>query len=332
MLIPAAVFLVVSMVFFAGALIILRSGQNREDRGLGDSMRRPPMFGPLTETLAGAIPSSGIAKERLSRFLGHAGRYQRSALTEYLALRNALVIGWILLVVTFVLVATEPGDGWLPRAAIVGVIGTMVFYAVPRLMLEAMAKSRLQRIEGDLPDALDMITMCMTGGLPLPVAVSRVSEELGSSHADLAFELRIVGRHMEAGSLDGALRRFAKRIDTPEVQSLAAIIGQTEIHGASVGTAFHDFADNVRTSRRQRADELGNKTALKLLFPLVFCLAPPVYMLLLAPAAIELKTFVEREREAGGVLSVAPDNFNDVFEGRITIGDTIEDFPPPDSL
>ena len=91
-----------------------------------------------------------------------------------------------------------------------------------------------------------------------------------------------------------------KKIDTPEVQSLAAIIGQTEQQGSSVALAFQDFADNVRLARRQTADERGNKTALKLLFPLVFCLAPPVYMMLLMPAAIEMSQFIKREAQPGG--------------------------------
>lgn len=86
--------------------------------------------------------------------------------------------------------------------------------------------------------------------------------------------------------------------------------------------AFQDFADNVRLTRRQNADEQGNKTALKLLFPLVFCLAPPVYMMLLMPAAIEMSQFVKRETQPGGALSADPDTVAEALEGNDVFGAT----------
>jgi tight adherence protein C len=148
-----------------------------------------------------------------------------------------------------------------------------------------------------------MITMCMTGGLPLQHSLARVGTELEATHPDLACELRITGRQMDVGSLGQALRQFADRIDTPDVQSLAAMVNQTERQGTSVAAAFHEFADGVRRARRQRAEEHASKTTVKMLLPIVFCLAPPIYMLLLTPAVIELRAFVLQENRPGGVLS-----------------------------
>ena len=73
--------------------------------------------------------------------------------------------------------------------------------------------------------------------------------------------------------------------------------------GGNVSSAFRDFADSIRRTRRQSAEERGNKASVKLLFPVVFCLAPPIYILLLGPAALELKQFVQRENRPGGALS-----------------------------
>jgi tight adherence protein C len=312
MLAAIEVFLLTTLVFFAVGMLFLRGGRNRDV--LTRSGRRPILFGALTGALAGAVPVGKATRQRLATFLRHAGHYHRAALDEFLALRNVLVLGWLLLVVTFFAIATEPGDPWLGRFLLVGVIGTLILYAFPRLLLEATAKGRLQRIEEGLPDALDMITMCTSGGLPLPQAMLRVSKELQSTHADLATELGIVGRHMEMGAFEGAIKQFAKRIDTPDVQSLAAMIRQTDQQGASVAAAFEDFADNVRLARRQRAEEKGNKTAVKMLFPLVFCLAPPVYMMLLTPAVIELRDFVHRESRAGGALSASAESIAETLE------------------
>jgi tight adherence protein C len=329
MLLPFAVFAGTFVLFFGLMLLGLASGRNSGQDLIPGYRRRPPIFGGLTSALSHLLPSGQRERDKLSRFLRQAGHYHRTALMEYLALRNALVLGWGLLVLSFIALATEPGDGWLRPVLIVGAIGGVAFFAVPRLILESLAKSRVERVERDLPDALDMITMCMSGGLSLPVAMDRVSSELCPSHPDLAYELRIVGRQMEAGSLEGAVQRFAERIDTTEVQSLAAMIGQTQTHGASVVGAFQDFADDIREVRRQRADEQGNKTAIKMLFPLVFCLAPPVYLLLLAPAGIELSRFVKRETQAGGVLASSPDELNAVIgtTGSSPAGDTIYDLP-----
>ncbi len=331
MLISIGVFAVTFAFCFGLSLLFVRSGRNRANQIITGSGTRPLLFGPLTNALAGVLKGNEKQREKLQTFLRHAGHYHRSALTEFMALRNALVVGWALLVTATIVVATEPGDGAMLILLLVGGIGGILLYSLPRLILEAMAKKRLQKIEESLPDALDMITMCMSGGLPLQMSMTRVGSELERTHRDLAFELKVIGRQMEAGSLEGALKNFSGRIDTPEVQSLAAIIGQTEQQGSSVSLAFQDFADNVRLARRQTADEKGNKTALKLLFPLVFCLAPPVYMMLLMPAAIEMSQFIKRETAPGGALSADPETVgelldgNDVFGTSDSVGDLMDE-------
>ena len=319
MLIPLAAFAVTAAVCFGLSMLFIRSGRNR-DRIITGSGPRSLIFGPLTPGLAGIMPRTGKTQEKLATFLRHAGHYHRSALQEFNALRCVLLLGWTFLILALMVATTQPGDSGMLLWLIVGGIGAMLLYSLPRLILETMAKNRQQRIEESLPDALDMITMCMSGGLPLQMSMQRVSEEIEPIHRDLAFELKVIGRQMEAGSLENSLKQFAARVDTPDVQSLAAIIGQSEHQGASAALAFQDFADNVRLTRRQRADEQGNKTALKLLFPLVFCLAPPVYMMLLMPAAIEMSQFVKRETQPGGALSADPETVGQVLEGNDLFG------------
>jgi tight adherence protein C len=310
---PPVVFLPLAAVLaFLLVAFVMRRGKNRDGDIITPDGPRPMIFGSATKSFARILPCSGKGKEKLKRFLGEAGRYHRQALDEFLALRNVLTISWLLLSATVFVVFVEPGTPAVFHVLVVGSIGTLACFALPRLFLESMAKSRLHRIEHGLPDALDMIGMCMTGGLPLPQSLCRVSDEFRSSHPDLAFELRVVGRQMEAGSLRGALQKFSKRIHTTETQALAAIVGQTEQQGASVALAFQTFADNMREQRRQLADELGNKTAVKMLFPLVLCLAPPVYLMLLAPAVIEIKNFLNRENSPGGVLSATSNVMNDM--------------------
>ncbi len=300
---PVAVFVAVAVPCFIVALLVVRAGARRENQVLAGGKLRAMIFGPLTPGLAGILPFGAHARTALTRELRQAGYYHRLAADEYLALRNVLVVGWAVLIGVVLVIAVRPGE--LPPMSLLlaGPIGVILLYAVPRLILRSQARARVQRIQYALPDALDMITMCMSGGLPMQQALTHVSTELNRTHPDLACELRILGRQTHSGSLSGALAQFADRMNTPDVQSLATMIEQTERLGSNVGGALQDFADGVRLERRQRAEEHGNKTAVKMLFPLVFCLAPPVYLMLLTPAVIELRNFVVRENGPDGILT-----------------------------
>ena len=200
-------FLLISSASFAVMMLFMRSGRNQASDGPAPGGRRALMFGSLTHALAGMLPIRPENRQRYSRFLRQSGHYHSEAVTEFLALRNVLVVGSLLLVVTTIVVATDPGDTAMVALAVGGTIVVALLFAVPRLALESMAKNRTRRIEEGLPDAMDMVTMCMSAGLPLQHAISRVSGEMQSSHPDLAFELRIVGRQTEAGSLNSAIQQ-----------------------------------------------------------------------------------------------------------------------------
>jgi tight adherence protein C len=307
-------FLLVPLACCVLVIFLIRGGRNHDDDIGAGGRRRALLFGSLTAALAGILPCPAPTRKKLAQFLRHAGHYHRHALSEFLALRNTLVVGWVLLAATALVVIPDPRNELTFPIIMGGLVVAILLFTLPRLFLELIGHNRVQRIEESLPDALDMATMCMSGGVPLQSALVRVSDEMQSIHPDLAFELRVVGRQMEAASLDMAVRQFAARIEAPEVQSLAAILGQTERQGSGVAAAFELFADNVRLNRRQRSEEAGNKTAVKLLFPLVFCLAPPVYLMLLAPAAMELSDFVQRERKPGGALSASAESVSPLLE------------------
>lgn len=111
-------------------------------------------------------------------------------------------------------------------------------------------------------------------------------------------------RHAETIALSSAVQRFAKRLDVPDVHSVASMVWQAEQQGASVAGAFQAFSDQVRLTRRQRAEEAANKTAFKMLFPLVLCLMPAVNLVLLGPAVLDLRNFFRTAKEPGGPLAM----------------------------
>ncbi|MCO6456394.1 MAG: type II secretion system F family protein [Pirellulaceae bacterium] len=297
-LVTAAAFAGCAVIMFILGTMFLGGGRNQPET----RARRPLMFGPLTRVLAAILPLQFERREALEQDLRRAGYYHRYAREEYLAMRNVMVVCWTLLVAAAFVVIDEPGSDWGIRIIIGGVFIGILLLSGPRLLLQAQASSRLKRIQYSLPDALDMLTMTMAGGLPLPRAMEHVSREIGSTYPDLSCELGIIRRQTEAGSLDQALREFSKRIDIPDVQSLTALVSQTERLGSNVATAFRDYSDSVRRTQRQRAEERGNRTSVAMILPIVLCLAPPIYILLLGPALMQLRGFVAQEDRAGGVL------------------------------
>ncbi len=250
-----------------------------------------------------AIPQSRAKAERLSADLRRAGKYHPKAREEFLATRNVITLGAITLTWFWLMLLAEPGSRLLLPILVAGVVATIFAYSLQTLFLQWFAARRVARIQAGLPDALDMVTMCLTGGVPLQRALKSVGHEIRPIHPDLAKEFDIIHTQTETGSLDQALRQFAHRIDIPEVQSLTTLVHQTQQLGANVSAALRDFGDSIRRSARQRAEERGNKTSVKLLFPIALCLTPPVYILLLGPALLEIKDFVDRENQPGGILT-----------------------------
>jgi tight adherence protein C len=225
-------------------------------------------------------------------------------MVEFLATRNLLLIAAIV-VGGSLAVAVDPGST-LPKTILIvtGVVAAVI-YAVPRWLLHAQAQGRLGRIQRGLPDALDIIRMCLTGGLPLRDSLQRVSQEVDFFHPDVAVELEIVRRHAEADTMAKALKEFARRMNAPDVNALASLVSQTEKTGTHVATAVTEFADGIRRQFRQRAEERASKTTIRMLFPVIFCLAPPVFILLLGPPVLQLRNFVKQAHAPGGVLNAA---------------------------
>jgi tight adherence protein C len=165
---------------------------------------------------------------------------------------------------------------------------TAIGYLLPGMMLGRMAKKRQHRIRLSLPDALDLLVVSVEAGLGLDQAIQRVGEELAFAHEDLSDELRLVNLEMRAGSGRAeALRHLADRTQVDDLSSLAAMLIQTDKFGTSVAQSLRVQSDTLRTKRRQRAEETAAKTGAKMVFPLVFCIFPAIWVVTIGPAAIK---------------------------------------------
>ncbi|WDI40788.1 type II secretion system F family protein [Bremerella sp. P1] len=294
-------FLGISILLFLVGSLMLWLGRNRAQDYLEASSGKS--LGVFTKLFAYMIPIANESRDKLQSELVKAGHYGKYAAEDYLALRNAAVFAWLIFVAVALVLTINDGPAAQQFYFIVGGVVLLLIWGLPRIILSTSASARVQRIRYGLPDGLDMVTMTVSAGMPLQRAIAHVSRELRSSHNDLACELTILEGQASARSLDYALKEFAKRVDDPDVTALSTMIHHAERLGGNVANAFHEFADSIRETRRQRAEEEGNRTSIKLLFPVIFFLAPPIYVLLLGPAVMELRNFSYRETAPGGALN-----------------------------
>lgn len=174
------------------------------------------------------------------------------------------------------------------------VIGAVLGFFLPDMVLSYLVGRRQEKIRRALPDALDLLVICMEAGLGIDQAMARVGDEIALTAPALADELQIISREQRAGKprLD-AWRSMAARVDLEFVRQFVAMLIQTERFGTPIANALGVFADTMRTRRTQAAEEMAAKTGVKMLFPLVFCIFPSIFVISLGPAILGLKKLFE---------------------------------------
>lgn len=162
-------------------------------------------------------------------------------------------------------------------------------YMLPEMWLTWKIKQRQRRLRLALPDGLDLLVICVEVGLGLDQSLLRVAQELQIVHPDLSEELQMVNLEMRVGKtrLD-ALRELSRRTGLDELKSLVAMLIQTERFGTSIAQSLRVFSDELRTRRRQQAEEMSAKTTVKMVPPLVFFIFPALLVVILGPAVITL--------------------------------------------
>ena len=169
--------------------------------------------------------------------------------------------------------------------------GLGVGYILPGMLLARMAKRRAHRIRLALADALDLLVVSVEAGLGLDQALTRVGSELAFAYPDLSDELKLVNLELRAGKArPDALRNLADRTGVDDLGSLVTMLIQTDKFGTSVAQALRVYSETLRTKRRQRAEEAAAKTGVKMVFPLVFCIFPSIWVVTIGPAAIKFTT------------------------------------------
>jgi len=234
-----------------------------------------------------SLPEEGWEQSALRTRFMNAGWRKRSMPTLYFASKTILAL-------------TLPAIVALSLAHFVPMMGGRLFmlsllvaaacgYYTPNVVLEQVAKRRQREIFETVPDALDLLTVCVEAGLSLERALVKVASEIHIKSMVLAQELQLVLMEMRAGfTKERALRNFALRSGVEDVDTLVAMMIQSERFGTGMGASLRVHSDNLRTKRRLIAEEAAAKIALKMLFPLIFFIFPTLLVVLVGPASIQL--------------------------------------------
>ena len=178
----------------------------------------------------------------------------------------------------------------LTMKALIGlVVFGGVFYMLPEFIVSFIASSRKNKIFLGLPDALDLMVVCVEAGLGLDQAMRRVSDELFKSHPVIAYEFKLCNQQLQMGSTrETVLTELGARNGVADLKTLSSVMIQVDRFGTSVGKALRTQSDAMRVRRRQIAEEKAAKTAVKLIFPLVLFIFPGIFVVLVGPAAIRM--------------------------------------------
>ena len=300
-ILPIAVFMAIGVIsWFALAYFFVAKDERAEQRlaELSDPRaRKGDRDSKKTEALQRVLERSAPAlaksltptneKEmsKLRQTLVEAGFRNETAPVTYLAIRAIVAIAFLAL----------GGGGALfiygltSAAAIRGfMIGAVGFY-LPTFILGYLGKRRKQQIFYGLPDALDLMVVCVEAGLGLDQAMRRVSTEMKKSYRILSDEFGLCNLHLQMGrARNQVLTDLGARTGVDDLRALASILIQADKFGSSVATALRVQSDSMRVKRHQIAEEKAAKTAVKLIFPLVLFIFPGIFVVLVGPAGIQM--------------------------------------------
>lgn len=257
----------------------------KKDRFQGMVETAKALSGPL-------MPQTELEQSQLKIRLANAGFRSDSAVAVYLGLRVAVLIGFLLLGLAIFL----PRYGFKADALKPLILFGGVGFYLPSVVLWFLRKSRQDAIFLALPDALDLLVVCVESGLGLDAAMRKVCDEMKDHAKIIAEEFSLANFQLQMGRpRREVLHDLGVRTGVDDVRSLAAILIQADRFGSSIAQALRVQSDSMRTRRKQLAEEKAAKTAVQLIFPLVLFIFPGIFVVLVGPAAISImKTMMNK--------------------------------------
>ena len=236
----------------------------------------------------GARVSGDKERAHLKDMLLHAGYRRPSAGLIFMGSR--VVMAGLLLMAGTTLAAFADVT---PQQRILFMVGGgLLGWMAPFLFVKRKVRGRQEELQRSLPDALDLMVVCVEAGLGLNQALVRVGEEMDRVSRTLAEELTLVSLEIRAGTpRDEALANLGKRTGVSDIRAFTSMLIQTDRFGTSIADALRIHADELRTKRRQRAEEAAAKLTVKMLIPIVVFIFPAIFLVILGPAIFHVGAF-----------------------------------------
>jgi tight adherence protein C len=235
------------------------------------------------------MPKTELEQNQLKVRLANAGFRSDSAVSVYLGLRFASLLAFFVLALAIFMPAYGLAQATMVPLLLRVVILTGIGFYVPNIILWWIRRKRQQEIFLTLPDALDLLVVCVESGLGLDAALRKVCDEMKTHAKVICEELSLANFQLQMGRpRREVLHDLGVRTGVDDVRSLAAILIQADRFGSSIAQALRVQSDSMRTRRKQLAEEKAAKTAVQLIFPLVLFIFPGIFVVLVGPAAISI--------------------------------------------
>ncbi|MDG2224266.1 MAG: type II secretion system F family protein [Rubripirellula sp.] len=274
-------------------LDMLKKGHSSDgdsDETAGDKQRKKnealaSVLEKATSPLADKVQGSEKEMSQLREKLVNAGFQRETAPIVFKGMQLILSGVGLFAGGVFGMIADGFSQGLVMKAA----AGIVIGFAIPKLLLEQLAKRRKEKVFLGLPDALDLMVVCVEAGLGIDQALRKVAEEMLKSHKEIGEEFGIANQQLQFGRTRAeVLQALGYRSGVDDLKQLASILIQADKFGSSVATALRVQSDSMRTKRRQIAEEKAAKTAVKMIFPLVLFIFPGIFVVLVGPAGINM--------------------------------------------
>ncbi len=242
---------------------------------------RLELLSHILNGLGKLLPASANSATRVERILMRAGIRQAGAVSVLRGVKLLSSLVFLCVMWATGLYRSNPVF-LLLFAAVTG-------FVVPDFWLTWRVRRRQHRIQTGLPDALDLLIVCIEAGLALDQSVLRVSQELSLAHPELSEELQLMNFEVRVGKARAeAFRSLAARTGVDDVRALVSLLTQADRFGTSIAQSLRIFSENLRTLRRQRAEELAAKTTVKMIPVLVLFIFPALFVVILGPAVLRM--------------------------------------------
>lgn len=236
---------------------------------------------PLAETVSGNEKEMGQLREKLV----NAGFRRESAPVVFKGIQLILTGVGLFIGGVFGMLADGLSQGLLLKAA----AGIVIGFIIPKLILDQLVKKRKEKIFLGMPDALDLMVVCVEAGLGMDQALRKVADEMLKSHVEVGQEFSIANQQLQFGKQrSDVLHALGFRSGVDDLKQLTAILIQADRFGSSIAAALRVQSDSMRVKRRQIAEEKAAKTAVKMIFPLVLFIFPGIFVVLVGPAGISM--------------------------------------------